>query len=87
MQPLAKCLSAVGENSLKRNDEDLQDALNLMLLPAALFPTLFAPATGALSMLRRFDVSTRFSRVSDFVDAIVRGAQPLPQIIHHANIK
>ena len=77
LQPLAKCLSAVGENSLKRNDEDLQDALNLMLLPAALFPTLFAPATGALSMLRRFDVSTRFSRVSDFVDAIVRGAQPL----------
>ena len=81
VQPLAECLSKIGEKSLKRDDKDQQDALNLMLVSATLFPTLFEPATGALSLLRRFEASTRFSTVYDFTDAVVRGAEPL-QTVH-----
>ena len=79
--PFAECLLTVGESSLKRDDKDLQDALNLMLLSATLIPTLFAPTTGAISMLCRFEASTRFSAVYDFTEAIVRAAEPL-QTVH-----
>ena len=77
VQPLAESLSVIGDNSLRRDDEDLQDTFSLMLVSATLFPALFAPATGALPMLRRFEASARFAAVYDFVNAIVQGAEPL----------
>ena len=54
-----------------------QDAIGLLLLSGTLRPALLAPVTGAISLLRRVTLSTRFAPVSRLAGIIADHAERL----------
>ena len=77
--PVAKALrprlARVARADLSREDPELQDALNLMLLCAALRPALFAPRSGAAELLGRVRLSKALRPVGELAVAVGAHAQ------------
>ena len=77
VQTLAEHLGVVASLDLVRNDSEIEDALNLLLFSSTLWPTLFAPPTGALSVLRQIRLSNALSPLYDFSQAVAHHAERL----------
>ena len=65
---------------LSRQDARLQDAVNLMLFCATLRPALFAPVTGAASLLRRVVMSRRLTSVTTLAKVVADHAERLQRV-------
>ena len=77
VKALGPLLARLVRADLSRDDPRLQDALHLMLFCAALRPALFAPRTGAASLLGRVGVSGALTSVSELATLIAGHAQRL----------
>ena len=60
----------LGNLPFEDDDPDTKDALNLLLFSAAVRPALFAPLTGAISMLQGVELSSELAPVYHLSDAI-----------------
>ena len=61
-------------------ESEIRDALNLLLVSASLRPALFAPQTGAISMLRSVEPSGKFTSVYQLAETVAVCAQRLQGI-------
>lgn len=70
-------LESIDPDRLQRNECRERDAVNLLLFCAALRPALFAPSTGASSILRRFSAPESLTPVYDLAKAVAGHADRL----------
>ncbi len=80
VETLTEYLTGIHPNDLKRDNEDVRDALHLLLLSATLRPALFAPSAGGLSQLRHLELSSAFSSVYELAEVVANHAESLQAI-------
>ena len=86
LSALRPFLERIDPDSLSRNDWPDRDAINLLLFSAALRPALFAPATGATSLLRRVSVPEGLTSVYELATVIADHADRLQGVQLNATL-
>ena len=77
VQALRPILAHIETLDLSRHDQRQEDAINLLLFSATLKPTLLAPVTGAISLLRRLKLSSALAPVSRLMVTVADHAERL----------
>lgn len=77
---LRSLLEGVEPDSFSHTDRGVRDAVSLLMFSAALRPALFAPATGAASMLRRISTPESLTPVYDLAKSAADHADRLQGI-------
>ena len=83
---LRPILARIEGLDLSHQDEQLQDSLNLMLFCATLRPAMFAPVTGAASLLRRVVMSSKLTPIATFADVVANHAERLQGVSLDASL-
>ena len=74
---LRPILARIESLDLSHQDAQLQDSVNLMLFSSTLRPALFAPLTGAASLLRRAVMSSSLKPIATFAEVVANQAERL----------
>lgn len=83
---LRPLLESIDVGDLLQNDFHERDAVHLLLFCAALRPALFAPSTGAVSLLRSFSAPDGLTSVYDLGNSVAGHADRLQGVRLDANL-